>query len=79
VIWAHPKYHQPEFGIADPPDMIGQTDMRAAGYTHGVYVRLRPEHATDMTETVWSNQANFKSERAARNYIAYMRGERMTK
>ena len=65
VLYQHPAYNQPVYTVFEPPSKIGDTDMKKAGYTHGVYAD-------------GSNVANFKNEKAAQNYIDFMRGLRMS-
>ena len=68
-LWRHPDYHQPEYTVSTDMDWaMGGTGptMRECGYTHAVLA--------DGQDT-----ANFKSEIQARNWIAFMRGERMSK
>ena len=71
--YRHPKYHQPEYEIGPVPDKIGYTNMKEEGYTTGVYAILPSPKGAKV------NVANFKSEKKAKNWIAFMKGERMKK
>ena len=65
-VYRHPLYNQPKYTVGDCPAMIGKVIMCDEGYTHGVYAN-------------GENVANFKSEIKARNWIAFMCGERMSR
>jgi len=54
----------------DSEETCGTTNLRAAGYTHAV----DRDHGKG-----WENQANFKTKRAAKNYLQFMLGERGSK
>jgi len=64
VLYQHPAYHQPTYTVGKPPEKIGNVTMEE--YQAGVYAD-------------GENVANFKTERQANHWIAFMRGERMRK
>jgi hypothetical protein len=64
VLYQHPNYHQPVYTLGKPPEKIGNVTMEE--YQAGVYAD-------------GENVANFKTERQANHWIAFMRGERMRK
>jgi len=66
VLYQHPTFNQPAYTIAPPPEKIGNADMAADGYTHGVYAD-------------GENIANFKSIVQAARWVKFMIGERMAK
>lgn len=71
--YRHPKYQAPIFRIVQigKRERCGKVNLRSEGYTHGV------ERANEIGQ--FNRQANFKSEQKAKNYIAFMLGERLAK
>ncbi len=65
-VYRHPNYHQPAYSIGQPPEMIGNSNVAADGYTTGVYAD-------------GENVANFKKESSALRWVAFMTGKRMSK
>jgi hypothetical protein len=65
-VWRHPGYTVPLLGIRKPPRFCGTVDLWADGYVAGVYRNA-------------VNVANFKTEAAARRWVAFMTGERGAK
>ena len=66
VLYQHPNYEPPNLEIGPCPEKIGNVVLAEEGYTTGVY-------------RDGQNEANFKSEDRAKRWIAFMRGERMSK
>jgi hypothetical protein len=65
-LYIHPNFHVGEITISDPPEKIGNIDMKQAGYTTGVYID-------------GSNHANFKNYDQAVRFVQFLKGERYSK
>ena len=62
--YRHHLYKPPKLLLGKPPAKIGEIELVAEGYTHGVYQGK-------------DNVANFKSEDDARRWLRFMRGQSM--
>lgn len=66
VLYQHPKFHQPNYTIGEPPERIGNDVMAEYGYVEGVYAD-------------GENVANFKKHGQAERWVQFMTGHRMSK
>lgn len=65
-LYIHPNFNIGEITIGNPPEKIGNTNMKESGYTTGVYIN-------------GSNHANFKSYDKAVKFVQFLKGERHSK
>jgi hypothetical protein len=62
TLYQHPNYHTGTWTTGAPPNRIGKTDMKKAGYTAGVYKD-------------GENHANFKTQAQADRFMKFITGQ----